>query len=334
MSEAVAEPVVEPVIDLADVSMLFKPRGFLSVLQRSGSGVRAMQSISLSLRASETIGVVGESGSGKSTLGRVAIGLIAPTKGEVRVGGKSLSELLRSNFWDTRRRLQMVVQNPFGSLTPWMTIGKAIGEGLEYHHITRTPAETSARVADLLRLVGLEPAHQSRYPREFSGGQRQRIAIARALALDPEVLVCDEVTSALDVSIRAQIVNLLASIKAQRPISYLFITHDLHVARTISDRTAVMYSGHVVEAGTAASVFASPAHPYTQELIAALPTLGSTARVSRNPIASADVSAVSGCPYAPRCPHRMPVCTTSYPPPTALDGDHTVNCYLYGEKPA
>jgi oligopeptide/dipeptide ABC transporter ATP-binding protein len=330
----VSEPVVEPVIDLAEVSMLFKPRGFLSVLQRSGSGVRAMESVSLSLRASETFGVVGESGSGKSTLGRVAIGLIAPTRGEVSVGGKPLSDLLHHSFRETRRRLQMVVQNPFGSLTPWMTIGNAIAEGLEYHHITQTASETSARVADLLALVGLEPAHQSRYPREFSGGQRQRIAIARALALDPEVLVCDEVTSALDVSIRAQIVNLLASLKERRSISYLFITHDLHVARTISDRTAVMYSGRVVETGDAESVFSSPAHPYTQELIAALPTLGSTTRVSRNPIASADVSAVSGCPYTQRCPHRMPVCTSSYPPPTALVGDHTVNCFLYGEKPA
>jgi oligopeptide/dipeptide ABC transporter ATP-binding protein len=326
--------VREPAIDLVEVSMLFKPRGFLSVLQRRGSGVRAMESVSLSLRASETIGVVGESGSGKSTLGRVAIGLIAPTRGEVRVGGKPLSELLHHDFRETRRRLQMVVQNPFGSLTPWMTIGNAIAEGLEYHHITQTPSETSARVADLLSLVGLEPAHQGRYPREFSGGQRQRIAIARALALDPEVLVCDEVTSALDVSIRAQIVNLLASLKERRPISYLFITHDLHVARTISDRTAVMYSGRVVETGAAESVFSSPAHPYTQELIAALPTLSSTTRVSRNPMASGAVSAVSGCPYAPRCPHRMPVCTSSYPPPTPLVGDHTVNCFLYTEKPA
>jgi oligopeptide/dipeptide ABC transporter ATP-binding protein len=316
-------------LDLDDVGMVFRGGGLLRWLRRDGE-VRALTGISLSVGRDETLGLVGESGSGKSTLGLIAIGLLKPTSGRVLLEGRPLDELLRARFRETRRRLQIVLQNPYASMTPWLTVGGAIAEALAFHH-RASGAGIQRRVGELLEMVGLEARFAKRYPREFSGGQRQRLAIARALALEPELLVCDEVTSALDVSIRSQIVNLLLTLKADRPLAYLFITHDLHVARAIADRVAVMFAGHVVEEGSAAEVFSNPAHPYTQQLIASEPRVSGAVRKLPERRAEAGVSP-AGCPFALRCPQRMPVCTTAMPAAVSLADGHLVRCYLYGEE--
>ena len=315
---------------LEDVDVVFRPGGLLTSFDRSAVPVRAVQGASLQLGSHETVGVVGESGSGKSTLGRAAIGLQQTTAGVIRFRTELLPSLLKRHFRDTRRRMQIVVQNPYGSLTPWLTIGSAIGEVLTYHGLTRTGPETSRRISELLVMVGLKPEHQDRYPREFSGGQRQRLAIARALALEPDLLVCDEVTSALDVSVRAQIVNLLVDLGSERQLAYLFITHDLHVARVISDRIAVMYAGRIVETGVAETVFREPAHPYTQHLLAALPTLEGhyQARPATN-VTQVGQQPDVGCPFAARCPSRLPRCLEAYPATTTVGPGHEVDCHLY-----
>jgi ABC-type glutathione transport system ATPase component len=259
--------VVEaPLLELDAIGVVFNRRGIGSRLRSRAGSVHALRGVSLCLRRGESVGVVGESGSGKSTLGAIAIGTLQPTSGRVLVEGKPLNELIGADFRSTRRRLQIVLQNPYGSLTPWITVGDALREALLVHG--RVPKQAvTGRVGELLELVGLSPAHAQRYPKEFSGGQRQRLAIARALALEPDLLVCDEVTSGLDVSVRGQIVNLLGDLRAQTGVSYLFITHDLPVARAISDRIVVMQDGEVVEAGSAADVMDRPRHPYTRALL-------------------------------------------------------------------
>lgn len=313
-------------LDLREVGMVFRGGGLLRFLRPEG-GVRALDSISLSIGRDETLGLVGESGSGKSTLGLVAIGLLEPTSGQVLLEDQALSGLLQAHFRETRRRLQIVMQNPYASMTPWLTVGAAIGEALAFHR-RATGLALKQRVGELLEMVGLEARFAKRYPREFSGGQRQRLAIARALAVEPDLLVCDEVTSALDVSIRSQIVNLLLGLKSDRSLTYLFITHDLHVARAIVDRVAVMFAGHVVEEGPVADVFSSPAHPYTQDLVASEPRVSAAARHLPQRRIEAGVSP-AGCPFALRCPHRMAICTTAMPAPALLANGHQVRCYLY-----
>jgi ABC-type glutathione transport system ATPase component len=259
--------VVEPsLLELDAIVVTFNRRGISTRLRRRDASVHALRAVSLRLARGESVGVVGESGSGKSTLGAVAIGTLRPTGGRVLVEGQPLAELIKADFRSTRRRLQIVLQNPYASLTPWATIGDALREALLVHRrVSKQGVE--GRVGELLELVGLSPAHVHRYPREFSGGQRQRLAIARALALEPDVLVCDEVTSGLDVSVRGQIVNLLGDLREQTGLSYLFITHDLPVARAISDRIVVMQHGEVVEEGGATEVMERPRHPYTRALL-------------------------------------------------------------------
>jgi len=317
-------------LSIDHLNVVFRPGGLLSAFDRSAAPVHAVREASLSLAPAETVGVVGESGSGKSTLGRAAIGMQLPTSGSIRFRERPLPELLKRDFRGTRRRLQVVVQNPYGSLTPWLTIGSAIGEVLAYHRLTRRGRQTEERVAELLTLVGLTAQHADRYPREFSGGQRQRLAIARALALEPDLLVCDEVTSALDVSVRAQIVNLLVDLGAQRQLAYLFITHDLHVARVLSDRIAVMYAGRIVESGPAAEVFKEPAHPYSRTLLNALPSLSGRYEAASSRVASSVPTAARGCPFAARCPHVMPRCLEMYPSTTEVAPAHRVDCHLFG----
>jgi ABC-type oligopeptide transport system ATPase subunit len=241
--------------------------------RRSGPPVRALDGVTVDVQRHETLALVGESGSGKTTLGRVLVGLQRPTSGSVHLDGQELGPVLRRDFARTRRALQIIFQDPTGSLTPWLRVGDAIAEPLLVHGIVPDKAAARTRVAELFDMVGLRPEHARRYPREFSGGQRQRIAIARALALEPEVIVCDEITSGLDASIRARIVNLLSDLRQQRRLTYVFITHDLHVARTVSDRIAVMSGGRIVELGPAEQVFDQPSHPYTQRLLRAQPTL-------------------------------------------------------------
>lgn len=314
-------------LELDGVGMVFRGGGLLRFLRRDDE-VRAVDGISLSVGRDETLGLVGESGSGKSTLGLIAIGLLTPTSGQVLLEGRPLSQLLQIQFRETRRRLQIVMQNPYASLTPWLKVGDAIAEALAFRGRASGPA-LRQRVGELLELVGLEARFAGRYPREFSGGQRQRVAIARALAVEPDLLVCDEVTSALDVSIRSQIVNLLLELKANRELAYLFITHDLHVARAIVDRVAVMFGGRVVEEGAVAEVLSVPAHPYTQELVASEPHVTGAKQAPAGRLEAAVSPA--GCPFALRCPHRMAVCTSAMPPVKALAQDHLVRCYLYDE---
>jgi ABC-type glutathione transport system ATPase component len=259
--------VVAPtLLELDGIEVTFTRRGLGARMRRQGGSVQALRGVSVTLARGESVGVVGESGSGKSTLGAVAIGTLRPTSGRVLLEGQRLEALLSADFRATRRRLQIVLQNPYGSLTPWLTIGDAIREALAVHRRVPKPA-VEERVAELLDQVGLSRAHADRYPREFSGGQRQRLAIARALAVEPDVIVCDEVTSGLDVSVRGQVVNLLADLREQTGLSYLFITHDLAVARAVSDRIVVMQHGEIVEEGSAEEVMVRPRHPYTRALL-------------------------------------------------------------------
>ncbi|HWB34851.1 MAG TPA: ATP-binding cassette domain-containing protein [Rugosimonospora sp.] len=263
----------DAVLAVESLSVEFGRRDGLWSWRRRSAPVRAVDDITIDVHRHETLALVGESGSGKTTLGRVLVGLQRPTAGSIRLDGRDLSEVLRRDRVRTRRALQIIFQDPTGSLTPWLRIGDAIAEPLLVHGLVPDRAAARRRVAELLEMVGLRPEHARRYPREFSGGQRQRVAIARALALDPEVIVCDEITSGLDASIRARIVNLLTDLRRQRRLTYVFITHDLHVARTVSDRIAVMSGGRVVELGPADQVFDRPNHPYTQRLLRAQPTL-------------------------------------------------------------
>jgi ABC-type oligopeptide transport system ATPase subunit len=267
----------DAVLTVDALSVVFGRREGIAGWRRRGAPVRAVDDITVDVRRHETLALVGESGSGKTTLGRVLVGLQRPTSGTVRLDGHDLTEVLRRDFVRTRRALQIVFQDPTGSLTPWLRVGEAIAEPLLVHRLVPDRAAARERVAELLEMVGLRPEHARRYPREFSGGQRQRVAIARALALDPDVIVCDEITSGLDASIRARIVNLLSDLRRQRRLTYVFITHDLHVARTVSDRIAVMSAGRIVELGPADQVFDQPTHPYTQRLLRAQPTLPPTA---------------------------------------------------------
>jgi peptide/nickel transport system ATP-binding protein len=266
-------PETQTVLAVQGLSVVFGRQDGILSWRRRGEPVRALDDVSIDVRRHETLALVGESGSGKTTLGRVLVGLQRPTAGAVHLDGRELGDVLRRDFVQTRRALQIIFQDPTGSLTPWLRVGDAIAEPLLVHRLVPDRAAARDRVAELLEMVGLRPEHARRYPREFSGGQRQRVAIARALALDPDVIVCDEITSGLDASIRARIVNLLSDLRRQRRLTYVFITHDLHVARTVSDRIAVMSGGRIVELGPAEQVFDQPGHPYTQRLLRAQPTL-------------------------------------------------------------
>jgi oligopeptide transport system ATP-binding protein len=240
------------------------------LLQRPVGWVKAVDGVSFTINEGETVGLVGESGCGKTTLGRTIVRLYEPTAGEIRFQGENVAELAGKAF---RRQAQMIFQDPVGSLNPRMTVGHIVGEPLRVHRLCANRQEERDRVAELLRSVGLSPDHARRYPHEFSGGQRQRIGIARALAVQPKFIVCDEPVSALDVSVQAQIINLLQDLQEQFKLTYLFIAHDLAVVEHISDRVLVMYYGKIVEAASAEQIYAAPQHEYTKKLLAAVPKL-------------------------------------------------------------
>ena len=286
-------------VSVAGVSVAFRRRAGIPGLH-GPAAVAALDDVSIDLRRHETLALVGESGSGKTTLGRAIVGLQAPTSGQILIGGQPLALLLRKDFLRTRRRLQIIFQDPGSSLTPWMTVGKAIAEPLLKHKIAVSRTDALRRAAELLELVGLSPASAGRYPGDLSGGQRQRVAIARAIGVQPEVLVCDEITSGLDASVRARIVNLLADIRSERPLTQVFITHDLHLAQAVSNRVAVLQAGRLVEIGDAAQVFEHPEHPYTRRLRAAQPTLADLPELPELPDRAAPPNpAVSKSPNAP-----------------------------------
>ena len=303
------------------------------VLRRKVGTIHAVDGVSFTIAPGETLGLVGESGSGKSTTARVVLRLIDPTSGAVEFDGTDLTALSGTRLRRVRRNLQMVFQDPFTSLDPRQTVHAIVGEPLRVHDGLRGAA-LEQRVAELLGLVGLDRRVTSRYAYEFSGGQRQRIAVARALAPNPRLLVCDEPVSSLDVSTQSQVINLLAELQHELGLSYLFISHDLAIVRHVSHRIAVMYLGRIVEIGDVADVYERPAHPYTRALLAAIPLPDPRRRTTRTKVpVRGDVAnpaaPPAGCHFHPRCPEVMDVCRTEDPPPVRTPSGTTVRCHLH-----
>jgi oligopeptide transport system ATP-binding protein len=300
------------------------------VLRKSTQHVKAVDGVTFEVAPGETVGLVGESGCGKTTLGRAIVKLIKPTSGEIILDGENIAELDGTELRAKRRKFQMIFQDPYNSLNPRMTVTEIIGEALDIHHLAQN-GDRVKRIKELLEAVGLEPDYAERYPHEFSGGQRQRIGIARALAVEPELIICDEPVSALDVSIQAQIINLLQDLQKQRGVAYVFIAHDLAVVEHISQRIMVMYLGKIVESGPAKQVIRNPKHPYTQALISAVPVVDPDAKRSRIVLAGeipSPINPPSGCPFHPRCSMAQPQCQTEGPELRQLSNGHWVSCHL------
>jgi len=321
-----------PLLQVTGLKKYFPVRSGL--FSRVSAWVKAVDDVTFHLGQGETLGLVGESGCGKTTVGRSILRLMEPTAGKVIFEGEDLLALSPKELRQTRRRMQIIFQDPYSSLNPRMTIGAIVAEPLKIHQIAKGQ-ELQDQVNQLFMRVGLRPEHQSRYPHEFSGGQRQRVGIARALALNPKFIVCDEAVSALDVSIQAQILNLLRDLQQEFHLSYLFITHDLNVVQYLADRIAVMYVGKFAEVAPVEALFATPKHPYTQALLSANPVPDPSAPPKRI-ILPGDVPSPlnppSGCRFHPRCPEVMAVCKTVEPqlihigPP---ERGHQVWCHLY-----
>ncbi|MFK7693391.1 ABC transporter ATP-binding protein [Paenibacillus sp. HJGM_3] len=297
-----------------------------------GQTLKAVNDINLDIKQGETLGVVGESGCGKSTAGRTILRLYEPTAGSVTFGGTDIYKLSGSKMKALRREMQMIFQDPYASLNPRMTISDIIGEALDVHKLVGSKAERKKRVEELLDLVGLNPDHATRYPHEFSGGQRQRIGIARALAVDPKFIICDEPISALDVSIQAQVVNLLQELQDKMGLTYLFIAHDLSMVKHISDRVAVMYLGKVVELAESSELYANPTHPYTKALLSAIPIPDPEIEATRERIVlhgdlPSPVNPPSGCPFRTRCPLASEKCVQVEPPLVETKSGHWTACH-------
>jgi len=324
----------DPILQLTDVRTHFPiAHGF--IFKRELGTVKAVDGVTLSLARGEVLGLVGESGCGKSTLARTIMQLVPATAGSVVLEGKNISVTSSREARDLGRKLQMVFQDPYASLNPRMTVYATLAEPLLVHRVC--PREkVPARVAELMEIVGLAPRLMHKYPHEFSGGQRQRIAIARALALEPAIIIADEPVSALDVSIQAQILNLLAELGRKMNLSLIFIAHDLSVVKHISDRIAVMYLGKIVELGPAADVIERPLHPYTRALVSAIPSPNpDTERVRQRIVLPGDppspMNPPAGCSFHPRCPHAQEKCRAAVPPLMAAGADRTVACVRLDE---
>jgi oligopeptide/dipeptide ABC transporter ATP-binding protein len=301
------------------------------VLSRVVAQVKAVDDVSFDVAQGETLGLVGESGCGKTTAGRSILRLIEPTAGEVSFRGDDVLAASGERLRVMRRHMQIIFQDPYASLNPRMSVLDIVGEGLRVHRLVRGRGELRDRVAALLETVRLDPGYINRYPHEFSGGQRQRIGIARAISLEPDFIVCDEAVSALDVSILAQVVNLLMDLRERLGLSYLFVAHDLSVVRHISHRVAVMYLGKIVEIGATADIFARPKHPYTVSLLSAVP-VADPRRRRRRIVLAGDVPSPlrppPGCPFHTRCPVVMDVCRTEIPPERTAGDGHRYVCHL------
>lgn len=317
----------QPLIQVKDLTKHFPIKGGL--FAREVASVKAVQNVSLEIRKGETLGLVGESGCGKSTLGRCIIRLIEPTSGQIIFDGKDVTHVKGEELRALRRKMQIIFQDPYASLNPRMTVGSIIAEPLEIHNLFESRKDRLDRVKQLIELVGLRPEHINRYPHEFSGGQRQRIGIARALAVEPSFIVCDEPVSALDVSIQAQVINLLMDLQQQLGLTYLFIAHDLKVVEHISNRVAVMYLGKVVELAEADELYMNPTHPYTRALLSAIP-IPDPRKKDQRIILTGDVPSPinppAGCFFHPRCPEAIDACKSNCPNLRTTRPDHETAC--------
>lgn len=328
-------PSDEVLVRVRDLKQHFPiTRGIL--VQRQVGAIKAVDGVTFDLYKGETLGLVGESGCGKSTTGRTILQLYRPTSGDVYYGDTNLTEIKGEKLRKMRREMQMIFQDPYASLNPRMTVGSIVSEPLEVHGIGKNRKERQERVQELLKIVGLNPFFVNRYPHEFSGGQRQRIGVARALAVNPAFIVCDEPISALDVSIQAQIINLLEDLQSELGLTYLFIAHDLSVVRHISDRIAVMYLGKIAELAPREELYANPMHPYTQALLSAVPIPDPQIESKRQRIilegdVPSPANPPSGCNFSTRCPRVMDICREKDPVFKDYGEGHYVACWLYEE---
>jgi oligopeptide/dipeptide ABC transporter ATP-binding protein len=335
LSTADPDPSADDVLVQVDNLVKYFPVRSAGLIRRTVGQVQAVDDVSLTIPRGKTLGLVGETGSGKSTLARCVAGLIPVTSGRVTFNGRDITNLSRRAMRPVRREIQMIFQDPYSSLNPRRRVGAIIGDPFVIHK-TATGAERKRQVQELMERVGLNPEHYNRFPAEFSGGQRQRIGVARALALRPQLIICDEPVSALDVSIQAQVLNLLSDLQQDYGLSYLFIAHDLEVVRHVSDSVAVMYLGRIGESGPEEAVYTSPRHPYTAALLSAAPAADPDAAASRQRIiltgdVPSPIDPPSGCRFHPRCPKAQPLCGAQEPPLEVKAGDvptHLTACHF------
>ena len=322
----------EPILKVKGLKVHFPVSGgFLAKKQI----VKAVDGVDFEIAEGETFGLVGESGCGKSTTGRALVKIYEPTAGSIIFEGEDITKIKGAKLKKFRQDMQMIFQDPYASLNPRMTVGEIIREPMDIHGILNTKEEREARVRELLEIVGLKPDHIRRYPHEFSGGQRQRIGIARAIALQPKLIICDEPVSALDVSIQAKIINLLKELQQKLGIAYIFISHDLSVVKHIADRVGVMYLGNMMEMADKKALYSNPLHPYTQALFSAIPKISSE-RIDDKEILGGDVPSPAnppkGCRFVTRCPKAMEICKSVRPELKEVEPGHKCACHLYDNK--